>query len=429
MTVKNYPHIGETVCSEKLENGLQVHVVEKPEFAECYAFFATNYGGMDTRFALDGNWQDTPAGIAHYLEHKLFDTEEGNALQDLACNGASPNAYTSNDITAYHFSCTEHFVENLKILLSFVSVPYFTDESVEKEQGIIGQEIGMIEDNPGWQLYKRLLQGMYQENPIRTSIAGTVESISHITAETLYHCHKAFYTASNMVLTVVGNVKAQEVMDIAREVVPGDTGVTITRDHGREPVEVGQKEMSMEMEVSMPQFLLGYKCQGGQYVSEYLRTFWMGLLVSELLFGDSSPFYLRMYEQGHINAGFDGEYESLAGVAFYCIGGSVKDPHYVVDEIKKEVQRVLAEGIEEDFYQRVRKACYGDAIGSLNSVEHIACVLAEGHFYDVDLLEFPAVFESITKEDILHFIQENFKEEYTTLSLILPKQAEHQKGI
>ena len=190
-----YERIGESVYREVLPNGLQVCVVPKPEHAKKYAFFATRYGGMDTRFQLDGQWLDTPMGIAHYLEHKMFDTPDGgNALQTLSATGASPNAFTSTAITGYHFECTDQFWENLKTLLTFVSVPYFTKESVEKEQGIIGQEIRMIEDQPGWQAYHLLLEAMYQHHPVRNSVAGSVESISHITAETLYHCHEAFYT-------------------------------------------------------------------------------------------------------------------------------------------------------------------------------------------------------------------------------------------
>ena len=201
-----YERIGEAVCRQRLANGLEVCVVPKPSYSKKYAFFSTRYGGMDTRFRLDGKWLDTPAGIAHYLEHKMFDTREGNALQELAKNGAEPNAFTANAMTAYYFDSTEHFEENLRILLSFVSIPYFTAESVAKEQGIIGQEIRMIEDNPDWQIYTRMLRALYHNHAARTSIAGTVESISHITADTLYNCHKAFYTPANMILTVVGDV-------------------------------------------------------------------------------------------------------------------------------------------------------------------------------------------------------------------------------
>ena len=187
-----YKRLGESVHRETLPNGLQICVVPKPGYAKKYAFFATRYGGMDTRFRLGGKWLDTPMGIAHYLEHKMFDTPDGNALQTLSATGASPNAFTSTAITGYHFSCTDRFWENLRILLEFVSVPYFTKESVEKEQGIIGQEIRMIEDNPDWQVFHMLLEALYKNHPVRNSVAGSVESIAEITAETLYSCHEAF---------------------------------------------------------------------------------------------------------------------------------------------------------------------------------------------------------------------------------------------
>ena len=206
MVERNYSRIGERVFEETLPNGLRLRVIEKPHHAKSCAFFVTRYGGMDLRFQLNGQWRDTPAGIAHYLEHKMFDTEDGNALQELAQNGAEPNAFTSNDITAYYFYSTEHFYENLKILLEFVSVPYFTEESVEKEQGIIAQEIRMVEDTPDWQSYTQLMGCLYERSPARVSVAGTVESIREITAETLYDCHRAFYHPGNMVLCVVGNV-------------------------------------------------------------------------------------------------------------------------------------------------------------------------------------------------------------------------------
>lgn len=254
-----YERIGEAVCRQRLANGLEVCVVPKPGYSKKYAFFSTRYGGMDTRFRLDGKWLDTPAGIAHYLEHKMFDTREGNALQELAKNGAEPNAFTANAMTAYYFDSTEHFEENLRILLSFVSIPYFTDESVAKEQGIIGQEIRMIEDNPDWQIYTRMMQALYQNSTARTSIAGTVESISHITAETLYQCHKAFYTPSNMILTAVGDVDPVHVVDLARSILPRERGEKIPRDYGTEPADIAQKETSVAMEVSTPQFLTDRK--------------------------------------------------------------------------------------------------------------------------------------------------------------------------
>ena len=418
-----YERIGESVYRETLPNGLQVCVVPKPGYAKKYAFFATRYGGMDTRFRLDGKWLDTPAGIAHYLEHKMFDTKEGNALQELAKNGAEPNAFTSNAMTGYYFDSTEHFEENLKILLSFVSVPYFTDESVAKEQGIIGQEIRMIEDNPDWQIYTRMMQALYQNSTARTSIAGTVESISHITAETLYQCHKAFYTPSNMILTAVGDVDPVHVVDLARSILPRERGEEIPRDYGTEPADIAQKETSMAMEVSTPQFLTGFKCTPAPEGEDYLRMSAIGDMACDILLGDSSPLYLRLYDQGLINTSFGGAFEMMPGVAYLYAGGDSRGARAVAGEIYREAERLAAEGIDEDFYQQVRRATFGEQLRGLNSFENIAVSLTEGYFRGYDPFRFPQVFDSITKDDILAFLRENLREERAVLSEIVPKNA------
>ena len=418
-----YERIGESVYRETLPNGLQICVVPKPGYAKKYAFFATRYGGMDTRFQLDGKWLDTPAGIAHYLEHKMFDTKEGNALQELAKNGAEPNAFTSNAMTGYYFDSTEHFEENLKILLSFVSMPYFTDESVAKEQGIIGQEIRMIEDNPDWQIYTRMMQALYQNSTARTSIAGTVESISHITAETLYQCHKAFYTPSNMILTAVGDVDPIHVADLARSILPREGGDKIPRDYGMEPAEIAQKETSMAMEVSTPQFLTGFKCTPAPEGEAYLRMSAIGDMACDILLGDSSPLYQRLYEEGVINTSFGGAFEMMPGVAYLYAGGDSRDARTVAGEIYREAERLAAEGIDEDFYQQVRRAAFGEQLRGLNSFENIAVSLTEGYFRGYDPFRFPQVFDSITKDDILAFLRENLREERAVLSEIVPKNA------
>ena len=191
----------------------------------------------------------------------MFDTRRGNALQELAKNGAEPNAFTSNAMTAYYFDSTEHFEEKpADPAVLCVHSLFHRRESVAKEQGIIGQEIRMIEDNPDWQIYTRMLQAMYHRHAARTSIAGTVESIAEITADTLYDCHKAFYTPANMILTVVGDVDPVHVIDLANRVLPKLSGPIIERDYGTEPETVAEKETVLEMEVSAPQFLAGFKC-------------------------------------------------------------------------------------------------------------------------------------------------------------------------
>ena len=350
-----YKRLGESVHRETLPNGLQVCIVPKPGYAKNYAFFATRYGGMDTRFCLGGKWLDTPAGIAHYLEHKMFDTKEGNALQELAKNGAEPNAFTSNAMTGYYFDSTDHFEENLNILLSYVSVPWFTEESVAKEQGIIGQEIRMIEDDPDWQLYVRMMRALYSRSTAAVPIAGTVESISRITAETLYDCHRAFYTPSNMILTVVGDVDPIHIADIARRLLPREGGPEIPRDYGEEPEAVAEKETSLAMEISIPQFLTAFKCRPPREGEDFLRASLLGGMACDILLGDSSPLYLRLYDQGLINSSFGGDFEQLPGVACLYAGGDSKDAARVAAEIRREARRLAEGGIDEDFYQQVRR--------------------------------------------------------------------------
>ena len=422
MVERNYPRIGERVFEETLPNGLRLRVIEKPHHAKSCAFFVTRYGGMDLRFQLNGQWRDTPAGIAHYLEHKMFDAEDGNALQELAQNGAEPNAFTSNDITAYYFYSTEHFYENLRILLEFVSVPYFTEESVEKEQGIIAQEIRMVEDTPDWQSYTRLMGCLYERSPARVSVAGTVESIREITAETLYDCHRAFYHPGNMVLCVVGNVDAEQVAAIAQEVLPDQCGEPIPRDYGEgEALCPLKKEVRQEMEVSMPQFLAGYKCEPPQSGREHLRLSILGDMVCDILFGDSSPLYSRLYEEGLINNSFGGNFDILPGAAYLYVGGDTNEPKKVHEAVTAEAKRLAAEGIDEDFYQRIRRACYGQMIRGLNSFESIAISAAEGVFFDYNYYDFPEVFETITKADVEDFLRRNVTEERSAISLIYPK--------
>ena len=424
MEKKQYPRVGETLYHEVLENGLHIYVDPKPEFGKYYAFFATNYGGMDVRFQLDGQWHDTPEGVAHFLEHKMFDTEDGNALQDLAANGASPNAFTSNAITGYYFECTEKFEENLKTLLSFVSVPWFTPESVDKEQGIIGQEIRMVEDNPNWRVYQNLTNCLYQNHSVKISVIGTQESIAQITDQTLYACHKAFYDPSNMVLTVAGNVDPEEIIRIAREILPSGDHPSIKRDHGeQEPETVAAMDATLEMEVATPIFLLGFKAdEPPKDGKDKMRQALTGELASEALFGTSSLLYTRLYECGLINKSFSGGYEEYPGCAFICVGGESSDPYAVRQAVMDEAARISKEGIDEEFWKRLKKAAYGSRVRSLNSFENICIELAQGHFANTEYFTFPEVYDQVTKEDAEACIRCWIKEERTALSVVKPKE-------
>lgn len=425
MHMQEYPRVGERMYHEVLENGLNIFVVPKPGFQKSYAFFATNYGGMDMHFQLDGQWLDTPAGVAHFLEHKMFDTQEGNALQDLAANGASPNAFTSNAITGYYFESTEKFEENLRILLSFVSIPWFTQESVDKEQGIIGQEIGMIEDDPDWKVFMNLMAGLYQKHPVRVSVAGSVESISHITADTLYACHKAFYDPSNMVLCVAGDVDPQRIAQVAREILPKQPGAPVARGDyaAQERPQAAQPLIQAKMEVSIPLFQLGFKGVPAQE-GESLRQQLMGELACEALLGNSSPLYARLYREGWINQEFSYGYESYPGCAFLSAGGESKDPKRVQQEVAAEAGRIAREGIDPALWERLKKASYGNRVRALNSFEHICISQAQEFFHQGDFLTFPEAFDSIQKSDAEQMIAQWVTPERTALSIVWPKEAQ-----
>ena len=381
MDVLNYDKVGEKLYHQVLENGLNVFVSPKPGYQKGYAFFATNYGGMDTRFCLGDEWKQTPEGVAHYLEHKMFDTKEGNALQELAANGASPNAFTSSAITGYYFESTQRFEENLKTLLSFVSIPWFTQESVDKEQGIIGQEIGMIEDDPDWKVFNNLLGALYRNHPIRTSVAGSVESISHITAETLYDCHKAFYDPANMVLCVAGDVDPEEP---ACEV----------RIHAEPEPRVVEEAMDVSQ----------------------------GKLALECLLGNSTPLYARLYGQGLINSGFYYGYESYPGVAFLVAGGESKDPGAVRQAVWDEAARIGREGIDPALWRRVKKGVYGGKVRGLNSFDSLCIGQARAFFAGYCSLDFARLFDVVTKEEAEDMIVRWTVRERTALSVIRPKE-------
>ena len=424
MEKKLYERIGEEVFHTTLPNGLPVYIVPKKDFLRKYALFATRYGGMDMRFEKDGQWLDTPAGIAHYLEHKMFDTEDGNALQELAKNGAEPNAFTSNAITCYYFDATDKFYESLEILLSFVSIPYFTDESVQKEQGIIGQEIGMIEDNPEWQVYKQLMQALYHTSPARTPVAGSVESISHITAQTLYDCHKAFYTPANMCLVVVGDVKPERIIAAANQILPAKSGPLIRRDYGaEEELTAAEHFVTAAMEVSMPTFLVGFKCPPQHGGEEQHRFTAIGELACDVLMGESSPLYARLYAEGLINGSFGAAFDLLPGASYVYAGGDSKDPQAVAEAILAEARRLVSQGVDGDYYRRVVNANFGAALKALNSFESIAVSMAEGCFQGYDPYRFPEVYDSITVEDVLDFLRQNMARDHMALSVITPKEA------
>ena len=423
MEKTEYARLGETRYTGRLACGLPVIVVPKPGFQKKFAFFATNYGGMDMRYALDGQECDTPAGVAHFLEHKMFDTKEGNALQMLTGNGASPNAFTASDLTGYYFECTDGFEENLALLLSFVSEPWFTQASVDKEQGIIGQEIAMIEDNPNWRVFHDLLTGLYDHHPIRVSVAGSAASIAQITADTLYECHRAFYHPGNMVLCVAGDVDPARVMEIGERVLSAPGRGTPERRYGQpEGTSAAQSRVTERMAVSAPLFLLGFKADGDAPGAGSLRDQILGELAGELLAGESSPLYRRLYDGGLIDRSFGVSYENYAGAAFLMMGGESPRPDEVRAAVLEEAARLADTGVDEALFRRVSRAVYGSRVRGLNSFEHICIRTAQTHFHGEDFFDFPRAFDSVTKADVDARLRALIREEGACLAEVLPEK-------
>ena len=425
MNERIFPGLGEKIYEDTLPNGLRIKVVPKRGFARSYAFFATDYGSMDTRFRLDGKDYVSPDGVAHYLEHKMFDMPDGNALQKMSQTGASPNAFTSYNITAYHFSCTSMFEENFRTLLRFVSQGYFTQESVEKERGIIAQEIKMYADNPASRVDENLFCAMYRNHPVRVPVAGTVESIQDITAQTLIDCHRAFYDPSNMVLCVVGDVDPRQIHDIALEILPKVPGGASERDYGeKEPAAPDQHAITQEMEVSMPMFSVGFKGAEVPKGPQRLRQEIIGDLAGEILCGESSRLYQEMYESGLIDPGFGVSYSLVRELSMLCLGGDSENPQAVLDAVLQEAQRVVKEGVDEELFLRLKRSAVGRRIRGLDSFEGLCYRLALSDFDGYDYFTFPALYESITAEDVRQLIAREITPEQAVLSVILPKTRE-----
>ncbi|MCL2126154.1 MAG: insulinase family protein [Oscillospiraceae bacterium] len=422
MTHKEYPKIGEELYCGRLPNGLSIYVAPKRGFNKYYAHFATDYGGADRRFELSGNWIDTPAGVAHFLEHKMFEMKYGDALTKLSANGADPNAYTSTDITAYHFECTEKFAENLETLLEFVSTPYFIEKSIEKERGIIGQEILMGEDDPDYCIYYNLMKALFRHNPLRDSVAGTLASIEEISAETLYDCHKVFYNPSNMVLCVAGDVDAGEVMEIAERVLPKEPGPVPGRDYGqKEGLEPVTDRVTAAMDVSMPVFIAGCKSEPVEDGPGYLRNELVSGLALDIMAGHSSKLYIRLYGEGLISNDFSASFDAAAGVAYTMFGGETNEPERVFGEVVKEIERLSEGGADAALFERIKKAAIGSQIRSFNSFEAICSGLAGGHFRGFDAYEAGEALASIGLDDVTKFFRERLVPANMAMSIITPR--------
>lgn len=407
----------------KHKSGLDVYVFPK-EMSTSYALFATKYGSIDNKFKVFGDTDFTvvPNGIAHFLEHKMFENENGeDTFVRYARTGANANAYTSNSITAYLFSCTENFYESLEILLDFVSNPYFTKETVEKEQGIIAQEIRMYDDNPGARLYYELLDALYQKHNVKINVAGTVESIKEITPELLYSCYNTFYNLNNMALCVCGKVDENSVCEICDKILKKASAQEIIREYPSEPAEINKKVTEVHLKVATPIFAIGIKDTNiSKDPSVRLKKNAVAEIVCKMLFGKSSALYTELYEKNLISGDLNAEYEHNESFSFLAFDGESDNPDEVYEIYKKHLAAAKLTPPAYEEFENAKRVRLASFIGMFDSTDSIANEFLSFVFDGVTVFDYVDALKGVTYEDAIEFMNEVLKEEYSVLSKILP---------
>ena len=421
MKENSYPTLKQKMISHTLPNGLEICIFPKPGFRRSYAQLSVNYGSNDIKFNVGGEDYTSPLGVAHFLEHKVFEQPDGgNALAIFAKTGASPNAFTSNNMTAYHFSGTEKFMRNLEVLLSFVTSPYFTEENVAKEQGIIGQEISMVNDRPGWRVYENLMGSLYITHPVKDSIIGTVESIGEITRDVLFKCYNTFYVPSNMALCVAGDVSAEDVIAAAEAILPKTKAEVPKRDYGIEEKYVRRARVEEAAEIAIPQFAVGAKCAVETFGDAGMRNKIIAFLAADVLAGPSSALYSRLYANGDVTSDFSSEAMLFPGTVTMMISGESRNPDAVFEKIKERAYK-LSKDIDVAYFERIRKAHIGVQRRSTDSVKSLCREQSEAVFAGYDYLDTIRVINEIEPFEVAEFIGKVFKEESMALSIVRGK--------
>ncbi len=419
--------LGEKMLFAVHESGLRVYVFPKKGFSKYYAIYGTDYGSTDREFIVPGETEKTvvPDGIAHFLEHKMFEQPDGsNAFDSFALTGASSNAFTSFDLTAYLFTCTDRFYENLDILVDFVNSPHFTDENVNKEMGIIGQEIKMYDDDPGWRVFFNALRGMFKNNPVKIDIAGTVESIAQIDKDILYKCYNTFYNPGNMMLVLVGDIDMNEVLNRLDKRMSGGKNLgEIDRPEISEPRERVREFVEQRLVVSQPMFNVGFKditpfTSGEELARREVAT----EIILDALFGKSSEFYMKLYNDGLIDSSFSAETELEKRYGFSLIGGESKDPTAVYSAIKERIERARAEGIDKNDIERTKKVMKASGIKMFNYIEGMGNAYIRMLMKGINPLEYNRIIDSLSYEDIMERLRAHFDTENCVLSTILPAE-------
>ncbi|KGP73529.1 EF-P 5-aminopentanol modification-associated protein YfmH [Pontibacillus yanchengensis] len=426
MNKKQYDQIQETLYTKTLDNGLEVFLLPKQEMAKTFSIFTTEYGSIDQTFTpLGENEQvSVPEGIAHFLEHKLFEKEDRDVFHDFTKQGASANAFTSFTSTAYLFSGTSNIDENVKTLLDFVQDPYFSDESVEKEKGIISQEIRMYDDQPDWRSFFGTIQSLFENHPVKVDIAGTVDSIQDITKEDLYTCYHTFYHPSNMTFFMAGNFDPEHMMKLieenqnAKEFAPKDD---IKRSYPEEPKTVAEKHKVIEMPVSVAKCMVGVKEDTEHLTSEnFLKTDMIKSMVLDHFFSKSGEFYEKLYKEDLIDDSFSFETHLDKTFGFTILGGNTREPEKFQTRVKEMLHELKERSLTDEEFDRMKKKRIGQFLRSMNSLEFIATTFVHYRHLGLDLFEVLPVIEQLTKQDVIDHLQEWIDEERIAVCEIRP---------
>ncbi len=417
-----YKKYDEVMYRYEHSSGLNCIVIPKKGYNKKHATFSTHYGSIDNKFVIPGDTEaiKVPDGIAHFLEHKLFEQKDGSVMDKFAALGSKPNAFTSFNQTVYLFSCTDLFTENFELLLNFVQNPYITEESVEREKGIIGQEINMYLDNPGWRVTFNLLEAFYKKHPVKKDIAGSIESISKITRDTLYKCYETFYHPSNMLITVVGDVDKEEVFaQVEKNINSKENHGEIKRIYPEENAELHKAYVEQNMPVATPLFYMGfkdssYKLEGAEIIKYELAV---KLLIS-MLIGRSSELYGELYDKGLINTSFEYDFSIESSYAYSMLGGESVDPEAVKDSFIKEIKKQHNNGLNPDTFERLLKASKGRFLRQMNSVESIARSFINLYFKGVTMFDYLEVYDTMNFDYISEVFNKHFNIDRLALSVI-----------
>ena len=410
MSVEVSQELGESTFCTTLDNGLKVYICQKKGFGKKIGMFGTKYGSVVNDFVdiTTGKRIKVPDGIAHFLEHKLFEKEGANALDLFSKMGVSSNAYTSFDQTVYFFETSEKFEESIAMLVKLIKEPYFTDENVQKEQGIIGQEISMYDDDPTFMVYFNALRAMYQKNPVRIDIAGTIESISHITKELLYTCYNTFYSPQNMFFLVVGDVDVDKTIDVIEENIKKyenkvDTNAKIEKFSEEEPKEIAQKEIIQKMEIYLPQLCIGYKLDLAKN-EEIVRNEIIVSIISDMYFSKQSDFFEKEYNSGKINGFIDMQYEGSDTFSHVIISTTSTDIEGIEKDILEYINQIKNTPIDKELFEVIKRKKIGEAILSSDNLNVSYRRVIDSILDDTNVYADMEILKNINENDIKEFL-------------------------